>query len=86
MNGTGMEGFGTSSFAANNRLVVTSMSGAVQVLSNDATKWIPAGQVKEARFFHRQLTMADGRILLVGGASMQTGKTSTIELLRLVAK
>jgi N-acetylneuraminic acid mutarotase/uncharacterized GH25 family protein len=86
LNGTGMEGFGTSSFAANNRLVVTSMSGAVQVLSDDATKWIPAGQVREARFFHRQLTTADGRILLVGGASMQTGKTSTIELLQFVAK
>ena len=86
LNGTGMEGFGTSSFAVKNRLVVTSMSGAVQVLSDDATRWIPAGQVKEARFFHRQLATVDGRILLVGGASMQTGKTSTIELLQFVAK
>lgn len=86
LNGTGMEGFGTSAFAAKNHLVVTSMSGAVQVLNDDATKWVPAGQVKEARFFHRQLTTADGRILVVGGASMQTGKTSTIELLQFVAK
>ncbi len=86
LNGTGMEGFGTSSFAVNNRLVVTSMSGAVQVLSDDATRWIPAGQVREARFFHRQLATVDGRILLVGGASMQTGKTNTIELLQFVAK
>lgn len=86
LNGTGMEGFGTSSFAANDRLVVTSMSGAVQVLNEDATRWIPAGQVHEARFFHRQLTTADGRILLVGGASMQTGKTNSVELLQFVAK
>jgi hypothetical protein len=81
-----MEGFGTSSFAAHDRLIVTSMSGAVQIFSDDATTWIPAGQLNEARFFHRQLTTADGRILLVGGASMQTGKTSTIELLQFVAK
>lgn len=86
LSGTGMEGFGTSSFAAHDRLIVTSMSGAVQIFSDDATTWIPAGQLNEARFFHRQLTTADGRILLVGGASMQTGKTSTIELLQFVAK
>jgi N-acetylneuraminic acid mutarotase len=86
LNGTGMEGFGTSSFAADDRLIVTSMSGAVQVLSDDAAGWIAAGQVNEARFFHRQLTTADGKVLLIGGASMQTGKTSTIELLQFVAK
>ena len=86
MNGTGMEGFGTSSFAAGDRLVVTSMSGAVQVLSPDGTQWIPAGQVHEARFFHRQLTTTDGRILLVGGASMQTGKTNSVELLQFESK
>lgn len=86
LNGTGMEGFGTSSFAAHNRLIVTSMSGAVQLLSDDASRWIPAGQVSESRFFHRQLTTADGKILLIGGASMQTGKTNTIELLHFVAK
>ena len=86
LNGTGMEGFGTSSFATNDRLVVTSMSGAVQVLSDDSTRWIPAGQVNEARFFHRQLTTVDGKVLLIGGASMQTGKTSTLELLQFVAK
>lgn len=86
LNGTGMEGFGTSSFAAGDRLIVTSMSGAVQVLSDDATRWIPAGQMNEARFFHRQLTTANGNVLLLGGASMQTGKTNTIELLQFVAQ
>lgn len=86
LSGTGMEGFGTSSFAANDRLVVTSMSGAVQVLSEDGTRWIPAGQMNEARFFHRQLTTSDGHIVLVGGASMKTGKTNTVELLQFVAQ
>jgi N-acetylneuraminic acid mutarotase len=84
--GTGMEGFGTSSFATGSRLVVTTMSGSVQTLSEDGSHWIVAGQASEPRFFHRQLTTADGEVLLVGGASMATGKTSTVELMKFVAK
>ncbi len=83
--GTGMEGFGTSAFAVGDRLVVTTMSGSVQCLNKEASAWVFAGQTGEPRFFHRQLTTADGRILLVGGASMQTGKTNTVELLQLTA-
>lgn len=80
--GNGMEGFGTSAFAAGDQLVVTTMSGAVQSLSKGATTWTVAGTAVEPRFFHRQLTTSSGDILLVGGASMQTGKTNTVELLR----
>lgn len=80
--GTGMEGFGTSSFATGDRLVVTTMSGSVQALSDDGLHWAVIGQTSEPRFFHRQLTTPDGRILLIAGASMSTGKTSTLELLQ----
>jgi N-acetylneuraminic acid mutarotase len=86
LRGTGMEGFGTSAFASGHRLFVTTMSGSVQMLSEDGSEWILAGQTSEPRFFHRQLTTVDGRVLVVGGASMATGKTNTLELLRLVAK
>jgi N-acetylneuraminic acid mutarotase len=86
LHGTGMEGFGTSAFAAGDRLIVTSMSGAVQMLSEDGTSWTVAGQTSEPRFFHRQLTTADGRVLLVGGASMATGKSETLELLQFLTK
>ena len=86
LHGTGMEGFGTSSFATGDRLVVTTMSGSVQTLSADGSQWLLAGQATEPRFFHRQLTTADGRVLMVGGASMVTGKTNTMELMQFVAK
>lgn len=80
--GTGMEGFGTSSFASGEHLVVTTMSGAVQTLSEDGSRWTVAGQTAEARFFHRQLTAADDRIVLIAGASMSSGKTATVEFLQ----
>ncbi|MEZ6035320.1 MAG: hypothetical protein R3C17_19680 [Planctomycetaceae bacterium] len=86
LHGNGMEGFGTSSFALGDRLVVTTMSGSVQTLSDDGTEWILAGQANELRFFHRQLTTNDGRILVVGGASMTTGKTNSVELMQFVAE
>jgi len=60
------------------------MSGAVQVLNQDQSDWTCAGLMTEPRFFHRQLTTTDGRILLVGGASMKTGKTNTVELLEFI--
>lgn len=86
LHGSGMEGFGTSAFALGDRLVVTTMSGSVQVLSDDGTQWTFAGQANEPRFFHRQLTTHDGQVLVVGGASMSTGKTNSVELMRFVAK
>lgn len=85
LHGTGMEGFGTSAFAANNRLVITTMSGSVQALSDDGSAWQVVGQSTEARFFHRQLTTNSGQILLIAGASMQSGKTGTLELLQMVS-
>ena len=86
LHGSGMEGFGTSAFALGDRLVVTTMSGSVQALSDDGTQWTFAGQANEPRFFHRQLTTHDGQVLVVGGASMSTGKTNSVELMRFVAK
>ena len=80
--GTGMEGFGTSSFTKGDQLLVTTMSGSVQALSEDGTHWIAVGQSNESRFFHRQLTTHDGRVVLIAGASMVTGKTATVEFLK----
>jgi N-acetylneuraminic acid mutarotase len=85
LHGTGMEGFGTSAFAANDRLVVTTMSGSIQALSEDCSAWQVIGQAAEARFFHRQLTTKSGQILLIAGASMQSGKTGSLELLQMVS-
>jgi hypothetical protein len=86
LHGIGMEGFGTSSFALGSQLVVTTISGSAQTLSEDGDEWIVSGQISEPRFFHRQLATADGRLLIVGGASMQTGKTNSLELLQFAAK
>ncbi len=84
--GTGMEGFGTSAFAVGDQLVVTTMSGSVQGLKHGDPDWHVIGQMQAPRFFHRQLTTRSGQILLIAGASMETGKTGSVELLQLVSR
>lgn len=77
--GSGMDGFGTSAFANQDALVVTTMSGSIQRLLPGANQWELVGQLQSPRFFHRELATAEGDILVVGGASMETGKVNSIE-------
>lgn len=77
--GSGMDGFGTSAFANKNALVVTTMSGSIQRLTPGANQWELVGQLQSPRFFHRQLATVDGDMLIVGGASMETGKINSVE-------
>lgn len=79
--GQGMEGFGNSAFAIGGRLLTTSMSGSVQRLSDDGQSWQIAGQLAHPRFFHRLLPVKVDQAVIVGGASMQTGKALELELL-----
>jgi N-acetylneuraminic acid mutarotase len=78
--GAGLEGFGTSSFACGGKLYATTMSGAVQQLTADGGNWIIAGQLQRPRFFHRMLAWNDQQLVIVGGASMGTGKITALEL------
>lgn len=77
--GSGLEGFGSSSFAVGDRLFTTTISGAIQRLAADGSKWEFAGQLAEPRFFHRLLPWKQD-LVAVGGASMMTGKVESVEI------
>ncbi|OYW23525.1 MAG: hypothetical protein B7Z55_03460 [Planctomycetales bacterium 12-60-4] len=81
LQGNNMDGFGSSAFAIGDTLYVTTMSGKLQRLSHDGGRWDVIAQVAHPRFFHRMLPTADGKLLIVGGASMQTGKVAEVELI-----
>lgn len=81
LQGTGMDGFGSSAFACGGRLFATTMSGSVQRLSATGDQWEFVGQLAHPRFFHRLLPWNDDRLVIVGGASMTTGKTKALELI-----
>jgi hypothetical protein len=84
IHGNAMDGFGSSAFAVDDQLYVSTMSGKLQQLSDDGQRWNVVAQLAHPRFFHRMLTAADGRLLIVGGASMRTGKIGELEWLHAV--
>jgi hypothetical protein len=83
--GGGMEGFGSSAFAAGGTLYVTTMNGSIQRLSSDGSHFEYLGQLAHPRFFHRLLRSSADELVVVGGASMGTGKIEALERLAVPA-
>ncbi len=72
----GMEGFGNSSFNVGGQVVVTTYSGQVYQLNSAGDEWLQLGSLESGRFFHRLLPVSDAEFVLIGGASMESGKTT----------
>lgn len=83
--GEGMEGFGSSAFAHDGKLFVSTYGGNLRRLDRGADDWQTAKELDEDRFFHRMLPFED-QLILVGGASMQEGKRLRIESVKLRPK
>lgn len=80
--GKGMEGFGSSAFNVKGRLLVSTYNGNIQVLDEENDAWHISAKLVDDRFFHRMLPF-NGRLLLVGGASMRAGKRLHFETVEL---
>ncbi|MGE0606888.1 MAG: hypothetical protein AB7O62_07330 [Pirellulales bacterium] len=81
--GGNMDGFGSSAFACQGALYITTQSGSIQRLSADGASWEYLGQLDHPRFFHRLLPWSDANLIIVGGSSMASGKTEELELLKI---
>ena len=82
IQGEGMEGFGSSSFAAGGRLYVSTVAGNLQQLSKDGKSWKTIKKLERARFFHRMLRLGAERLLSVGGSDMKSGKFDEIDIIQ----
>lgn len=81
--GSGMSGFGSSSFANDGRLFVSTLDGFLHRLALDQQSWQTLAKIEPARFFHRMLPSDDGEFLLIGGANMSIGKFTHIDQIRI---
>jgi outer membrane protein assembly factor BamB len=79
-----MAGFGIAGCAAGGRVLASPLSGKISALSADRSQWEEIAKLTPARFFHRLLPLADGRVLAVGGSNRQ-GHVKTIEIVALDA-
>jgi outer membrane protein assembly factor BamB len=75
-----MAGFGAAACAQGGRLYVSPFSGKLLALSTDGTKWDEVARLEPARFFHRLLPLADGRLVVVGGSSRK-GHVAELEVI-----
>ncbi len=83
LHGRPMNGFGASAFAAGDHLYVTTMDGSLQRLDKEGRAWKSLGKLEHGRFFHRMLRLNDRQLLMIGGASMSTGKYDEIEIIEI---
>ncbi|MBX3448593.1 MAG: hypothetical protein KF777_03485 [Planctomycetaceae bacterium] len=79
IQGQPMDGFGSSAFLCGNDLYVSTMSGTLQCLSKDGSRWNVVAQLHQPRFFHRMLPQGNNSLLILGGASMEKGKLDSSE-------
>ncbi|HSI12586.1 MAG TPA: PQQ-binding-like beta-propeller repeat protein [Chthoniobacter sp.] len=79
-----MAGFGIAACEQGGKLYVSPLSGKVLTPSADGTKWDEVTKLTPARFFHRLLPVADGRLVAVGGSNRQ-GHVTQLELVSLDA-
>lgn len=77
--GSPMDGFGAAAHAVGESLFASTMSGAVQRLAEGQGPWQFVGQLDQPRFFHGLLPWNTGRLVAVGGASMEVGKIQELE-------
>jgi N-acetylneuraminic acid mutarotase len=76
--GEGMDGFGTSAFAASGKLYVSNVTANVYRLEERDNAWVEAGQLKEKRLFHRMVATEDQKLVVVGGAEWLKGKAAAV--------
>lgn len=83
LKGEPMEGFGPAACSSDGNLYVSTYAGNVQRLAEGAESWEIVSKLENPRFFHRMLPLDSGRLLMIGGASMETGKYKSLETVSL---
>ncbi|TVP98453.1 MAG: hypothetical protein EA381_12555 [Planctomycetaceae bacterium] len=78
---SGMTGFGASAFATGGDLYITTVTGSLQKLSSDGTKWKVVADLPSGRFFHRMLPISESELLMIGGSNRK-GRITEVERLR----
>ncbi|MCH2201821.1 MAG: hypothetical protein MK102_07615 [Fuerstiella sp.] len=76
-----MTGFGASAFETGGSLYVTTVTGHLQRLSSDGSRWNVIATGLTPRFFHRLLPLDDNHLIAVGGSNMSIGKFEEVDVI-----
>ncbi|MFO1063388.1 MAG: hypothetical protein U0892_05930 [Pirellulales bacterium] len=78
-----MAGFGAAGWSIDHRLIVSNYEGDLITWDAEKKTWKALGKTRDARFFHRLLPLANGKLIAIGGASMDSGKFKDTEVIEL---
>ncbi len=74
-------GFGTTAFAVDGRIYVSTSTGTIVGLNSSGSQWEELAELEDARLFPRMVAFGDNKLVLVGGANMDSGKAMEVEVL-----
>ena len=78
-----MAGFGAAGWSVGGKLVASTYEGDVLNLADDGKSWTAMGRSEGSRFFHRLVPLKGSRLMMVGGANMESGKFLEVEVLEI---
>lgn len=85
LDGSPMAGFGPAACQQGGELYVSTYEGTLQRLSDGTERWQTVGRLEQARFFHRMVPLGEKHLLMIGGASMETGKFRSLKAIPIEA-
>jgi N-acetylneuraminic acid mutarotase len=77
-----MDGFGFAAIGVGDNIYASGFSGNLLRLSAGGTGWETVGKLNESRFFHRFISLGNGRVLAIGGEGSH-GKLRDVEVVEL---
>ena len=80
--GEPMAGFGCAAASLAGELYVSTYAGDLVRLVDGGQSWLPLGELKPSRFFHQLLPHGENELLVVGGANMELGKLTQIDVIK----
>jgi N-acetylneuraminic acid mutarotase len=83
LEGESMTGFGCWAEPMGGALYASTISGTIQRLDRDLQKWTIVGTYEPGRFFHCMLPWGESQFVMVGGANMEIGRFTNLDLVQL---
>ena len=76
----GMKAFGCSAIVRSGNLLVSTYDGGIYALNSDQSAWDKVHQLQTGRFFHQMVPAGEETFAIIGGANMEAGSLTDVEV------
>ena len=82
----GIKAFGCSAIVRAGKLLVSTYDGGIYALNADQSGWEKVHQLESGRFFHQLVPAGDDGFAIIGGANMDEGSLTEVEVFKVKDK